>query len=271
MNLKNTLLIVALSAGIATTGAHALDLGGIQPASVGSAAVDPDVTDEDVAMPACDVTDDPRLDDLGSFIEAVEAGEKPEKLTISAATYADMNPRVIAALRDRFVVAQTDCTKIISVGSVLSSKVQIPFAALSTRIASSISDDAMTKYWTVNFRPSPISTSEALSLARDVGWDQKIKIKMANMLNLKLVGHPSYLQKDGALLMLDMYLALGGRVLNPTTVVKRKSSANDIVFESGGVSVTLRLFSDSRYAEDAIPASLALAGIAIIDETGARK
>lgn len=261
--MKKFVFIILLAAA---TAAQALDMSVVDPAKT-----HPAQAEAPAPAAACTITDDPRLNDLGTFLSAIDAGEKPEKLTITATTFMNMNPAIISAFRDQFVVIQPDCSKVVSIRGALTSRVLVPFQVLATRFASSVDDPTATQYLRSSFAPTSITTAEALSLAQDAAWEQPVKSKVARALNIALVGHPSFIEKDGALLMLDMYSALGGRVNEPTTVTKRKTNMNEIAFETTGASISLQSFSDSRYAEAAIPASLALAGITVIDETGARK
>ena len=270
--------IVAITIALFSAGALAegLDLGAVQPApEPAPVAEEGSVVADANAEPAKDCTkDDPRLRNIGAFIEALGGDEKPEPLEFTPETYASTNPRIIARLGDRYVINRPDCTTIQPIGGELTAKVPMAFHSLLSRVIRSLNDQDQLDYWMSNFEAAPISTAQALSLVQAGSWPKGVQMDIADALGVRM--NRSDRHNAEYVMLLDLYLALGGSVSDNVQVIQHPLVSGNITLRtadgSAGIDVGDRVDHQRRPDYNWASSSLAAAGVTItVAEEGGRR
>jgi hypothetical protein len=163
----------------------------------------------------CDA-DDPRLAQLGSVLQTIEQGQPIDKpITISEATFIQMEPQALLAMKDHYVVVQPDCRHLLPLHSKLTQPVTAPYQMLRPRIlqAASRQDQALLQFLRDNFRAGSLPAPEAAQLAGAyLSLGDKAAMALSDTFALPTNEH-------GLLLEGSLFQALGGRSNQPAQAI----------------------------------------------------
>ena len=166
---------------------------------------------QNAPQPPCDA-DDPRLAQLGGVLQTIEQGQPIDKpITISEATFIQMEPQALLALKDHYVVVQPDCRHLLPLHSKLTQPVTAPYQLLRPRIlqAASRQDQALLQFLRDNFRADSLPAPEAAQLAGAyLSLGDKASMALSDTFALPTNDH-------GMLLEGSLFQALGGRSNQP--------------------------------------------------------
>lgn len=118
---------------------------------------------------------DPRLFTVGHVISQIKAGQKVKPIKMNASTFLNLTEPVREGLGDNIMVYNDECIPAQIYGKKLALKVSVPFEELLLAVEwAFIRNDTKAVQALINqFRPTPKTTAQIISMTGPVIWSEK--------------------------------------------------------------------------------------------------